>query len=133
MGVGGHQAYAGQAAGGQNAEESQPAGAVFGGADLSTEDLSVPVAVDPGGHQRVDVDHPAAFAGLDGLGAPGHRRRQDVYGAASSRRVRKSATWVSSSAAIPLTCDLLRLVIPNEVATRISVRRVDTPSRSPPR
>ena len=53
MGVGGDQRDPGQAAGGQVAEERQPAGAVLGGGDLQAEDLAVPVGVDPGGDQHV--------------------------------------------------------------------------------
>jgi hypothetical protein len=47
------------------AEVGQPAGAVLGGGDLQAEDLPVPVGVDPGGHQRMDIDHPAALADLE--------------------------------------------------------------------
>ena len=52
----------------------------------------------------------------------------NVYGPASSGRVRKSSTWASSSLAITLTCDFDSLVMPN-VSTSFSIRRVETPSR----
>ena len=52
----------------------------------------------------------------------------NVYGPASSGRVRKASTAVSSSLAITDTCDFDRLVIPN-VSTSLSILRVDTPSR----
>ena len=64
VGVGGDQLDPGQAAGGQVAEEPEPAGAVLGGGDLQAEDLPVPVGVDPGRDQGVHVDHPAALADL---------------------------------------------------------------------
>ena len=47
---------------------------------------------------------------------------------ASSGRFRKDSTSSSSSAAIALTCDLLRPVTPREAAS-FSTRRVETPSR----
>ena len=52
----------------------------------------------------------------------------NVYGPASSGRVRNASTAASSSLAITDTCDFDRLVIPR-VSTRLSIRRVDTPSR----
>jgi hypothetical protein len=62
--VGGDQGHAGQAAGGQLAEERQPPGAVLSGGDLQAEDLPVPVGVHPGGQQGVHVHDPAALADL---------------------------------------------------------------------
>jgi hypothetical protein len=47
-------------AGGQAAEEAEPAGAVLGGGDVQAEDLAVPVAIDTDGDQAVDVDDPSA-------------------------------------------------------------------------
>jgi hypothetical protein len=53
----------------------------------------------------------------------------NVNGPASpSGRVRNALTCSSRSAAIRDTCDLERLAIPH-VATSLSIRRVDTPSR----
>ena len=72
--VAGDQGDAGEAAGGQVAEEGQPAGAVLGAGDLQAEDLPVPVAVHPGGHQGVHVDHPAALADLQDQGVGGDER-----------------------------------------------------------
>ena len=46
--VGGHQPDSGEAAGGQVAEERQPAGAVLGGGHVQAEDLPIAVGVDPG-------------------------------------------------------------------------------------
>src|SRR3954470_12227097 len=64
VGVGGDELDSGEAAGGEVAEEGQPAGAVLGGGDLQAEDLPVPVGVHPGGDQGVHADHPAALADL---------------------------------------------------------------------
>ena len=77
VGVAGDQGDPGQAAGGQVAEEPQPAGAVLGGGDVQAEDLPVAVGVDPGGQQGVHVHRPAALAhfedqrvgGEEGVGA----------------------------------------------------------------
>lgn len=53
----------------------------------------------------------------------------NVNGPASpSGRVRNAATCSSRSAAIRETCDLLSEVMPR-LATSLSIRRVDTPSR----
>ena len=52
----------------------------------------------------------------------------NVYGPASSGRVRKSSTTASSSAAITETCDLDSRVMPSD-STSFSIRRVETPSR----
>ncbi|SNR99771.1 hypothetical protein SAMN06272737_1612 [Blastococcus mobilis] len=71
VGIGGHQLDSAEAAGGQVAEEGQPAGAVLGGSDLQAEDLPVPVGIHPGRHQRVHVDHPAALADLEHQGVGG--------------------------------------------------------------
>ena len=45
--VAGHQLHAGQAAGGQAAQERQPARAVLAGGDVDAEDLPAPVRVHP--------------------------------------------------------------------------------------
>jgi hypothetical protein len=74
VGVGGDQTHAGQAAGGQVAEEGEPAGAVFGAGDLQTEDLPVPVAVDADCDQGVHVRDPAALADLQDQGVGGDER-----------------------------------------------------------
>ena len=47
VGVGGDQRDAGQAAGGQVAEERQPSGAVLGGGDLQAQDLPGSMGVHP--------------------------------------------------------------------------------------
>jgi hypothetical protein len=52
----------------------------------------------------------------------------NVYGPASSGRVRKDSTAASSSLAITDTCDFDNEVMPR-VSTRRSIRRVETPSR----
>ena len=46
--VGGHQSDAAEAAGGQVAEEPQPAGAVLGGCHVQAEDLPIAVGVNLG-------------------------------------------------------------------------------------
>jgi hypothetical protein len=74
MRVAGDQPRPAQAAGGQVAEESQPADAVLGAGDLQAEDLPVPVGVDAGGEQRVYVDHPAALADLEHQRVGGQER-----------------------------------------------------------
>jgi hypothetical protein len=63
--IAGDQGDTGEAAGGQVAEEPEPAGAVLGADDLQTEDLPVPVGVDPGRHEGVHAHHPAALADLE--------------------------------------------------------------------
>ena len=73
VGVGGDQPDPGQP-GGQVLEERQPRGAGLGRSDLAAEDLPVPVAVDPGGHQHGRVDHAAALADLHRQGVGGHER-----------------------------------------------------------
>jgi hypothetical protein len=55
---------AAQAAGGQVAEERQPAGAVLAAGDVQAQDLAVPVAVHAGRDQGVHPDDAAAFANL---------------------------------------------------------------------
>ena len=52
----------------------------------------------------------------------------NVYGPASSGRVRNDSTCSSRSLAITLTWDLDNRVMPN-VSTSFSIRRVETPSR----
>jgi hypothetical protein len=72
--VGGDQGDAGQAAGGQVAEERQPPGAVLGGGDLRAEDLPVAVGVHAGGKHRVDVDGPPGLADLEDQGVRSQER-----------------------------------------------------------
>ena len=52
----------------------------------------------------------------------------NVYGPASSGRVRNASTWASRSAAITLTWDFDNRVIPRD-STSFSIRRVETPNR----
>ncbi len=72
VGVGGHQAHAGQAAGDQAAEECQPAGAVLAGHHVQAEDLPATVAVHAHGEQTVHVDHTACLADF-------HRQRVGLH------------------------------------------------------
>jgi hypothetical protein len=65
VGIGGDQLDPGQAAGGEAAEEGQPASAVLAAGDVQAEDLPVPVGVDPGREQGVNVDHPPSLADLE--------------------------------------------------------------------
>jgi hypothetical protein len=55
VGVRGDQSDSAEAAGGQVPEERQPAGTVLGAGDLQAEDLPVPVGVDAGRQQRVEL------------------------------------------------------------------------------
>lgn len=64
VGVGDGEVDAGQAAGGQRAQERQPAGAVLAGGDVQAEDLPVAVGVDADGDQGMDVDDATALADL---------------------------------------------------------------------
>jgi hypothetical protein len=64
VGIGGHQAHAGQTPRGQVPEERQPARAVLGRGDLQPEDLPVPVSVDPRRHERVHAHHTSALTDL---------------------------------------------------------------------
>ena len=84
----------------------------------------MPVGVDPGGHQGVHVDHPAALADLEHQGVGGHER----VGPGVQGPVRNSATCASRSLAISLTWDFDSRVIPRD-STSFSIRRVETPSR----
>ena len=85
----------------------------------------MPVEVDTSGDQGMDADDTAAFADLE---HPASAATNVNGPASSSRRVRNSSTWASSSLAITETCDLLSVVIPG-LWTSLSIRRVDTPSR----
>jgi hypothetical protein len=62
--VAGHQLHAGQAAGGQAAQERQPPRAVLGAGHVDAEDFPVPVSVDTGGDQAVHIHGAAALADL---------------------------------------------------------------------
>ena len=64
VGVGGDEPDPGQAAGDEVGEERVPRTSGFGGGDLQSQNLSVPVAVDPGGDVDDGVDHPAALTHL---------------------------------------------------------------------
>jgi hypothetical protein len=66
--VGGDQRDAGQAAGGQAAEERQPPGAVLSTGDLQAQDLPVTTGVHPHCEQGMDVDDPAALADFEHQG-----------------------------------------------------------------
>ena len=72
MAVRGDQRHAGQAAGGQAAQEGQPPGAVLGAGHVQAQDLPVPAAVDAGGDQGVHVDRAAALADVLGQGVDPH-------------------------------------------------------------
>jgi hypothetical protein len=78
--IAGHQLHPGQAAGGQVAEEPQPAGTVLAGGDLDAEDLAVPVGVDAGGYQCVDRHHAAALADFEHQSVGGHERERPGLG-----------------------------------------------------
>jgi hypothetical protein len=73
VGVGGDQRDAGQAAGGQVAEEPEPAGAVLGGGHLQAQDLPVSIGVHARGNQGVHVHHPPALTHLEHQGVRGHK------------------------------------------------------------
>ena len=66
--VGGDEFDSGQAAGGQGAQEGQPASSVLGGGDVDTEDFAVALGVDPDCDQRVHVDHPTSLTHLEHQG-----------------------------------------------------------------
>ena len=72
--VAGDELNSGQPAGGQIAEEPEPARAVLGGSDLQAQDLPVPVSIHTGRHERVHVDHPAALTHLQDEGVGGDER-----------------------------------------------------------
>ncbi|MEC5152568.1 hypothetical protein RCH22_004267 [Cryobacterium psychrotolerans] len=74
MGVAGDELHPSQAAGGQVAEETEPAGTVFGAGDLQTQDLAVPVLVHARREERVDVGDTAALADLQHQGIGGDER-----------------------------------------------------------
>jgi hypothetical protein len=72
--VAGDQTDTGQAAGGQDPEEREPAGAVLGRGDVQSEDLPVPVGVHPGRDQGVHPDHPPTLTDLQHEGVGSHER-----------------------------------------------------------
>jgi len=72
--VGGDQLHAGQAAGGQAAQERQPSRAVLGARDVQAEDFPLAIGVDPGRDQGVHVHRPAALADLLGQRVDPHER-----------------------------------------------------------
>jgi hypothetical protein len=72
-----------------------------------------------------DRDHAAAFADLEDQGVGGDEGERACV---VRRRVRKSSTCASRSAAIALTCDLERPVIPTDW-TSLFIRQVEMPSR----
>ena len=72
--VAGHQGDAGQAAGGQAAQERQPARAVLGAGHVDAEDLPVPLRVDARRDQAVHVHRAAALADLLGQRIDPHER-----------------------------------------------------------
>jgi hypothetical protein len=74
VGIGGDQGDSGQAAGGQVAEEPQPARAVLGGGDLQAQDLPVALGVHAGRDQRVHVHGAAVLADLQHQRVRGHER-----------------------------------------------------------
>ena len=114
----------GQAAGDQIPQERQPAGAVLGGGDLESEDLPVPLGVDPGGDQGVDPDHPAGFADLEHQGVHRHERVRAGVQRPGAERLH----LLIELAAITHTWDFDSRVMPS-VPTSFSIRRVETPSR----
>ena len=123
--IAGHQLHAGQAAGGQAAQERQPARAVLGAGHVDAEDLAAPVGVDAGRDQAVHVDGAGRPRGPSGSAHRSSRTCTARGPAAGSGRTPRSS---SSSAAMALTCDFDRPTTPREAAS-FSTRRVDTPSR----
>ena len=80
MGIRGHQADTGQAAGDEVGEELVPRCPGFSGGYADAEDFAVAVAVDSGGQQRHRVDDPAAFADLHGQRVGGDERERARVG-----------------------------------------------------
>jgi len=99
----------------------QPARAVFLRGDLQTEDLARPVAVDV--RAWTLTVRPASRTLT--VRASIHT---NVYGPASSGRLRNASTCASRCWAISDTCDLDNCATPS-CSTSFSTRRVDTPSR----
>jgi hypothetical protein len=122
--VAGHQAHAGQAAGGQVAEEAQPARAVLGAGGLQAEDLAVPVGVHAGREQRMDVHNPAALADLE------HQRvsRDERVGPGVQRSAAEVRDMRIEVLGHHADLALAQPVMPR-VSTSFSIRRVLTPSR----
>jgi GNAT acetyltransferase-like protein len=118
VGVGGDELDAGQAAGGQVTEEAQPPGAVLGGGDLRPRISRCPSLLTPVASRAwtLTTRPPSRTFSTSASAA------RNVYGPASSGRVRKSSTTASRSAAITDTCDLLSRVMPR-VSTSFSIRR----------
>ena len=76
VGIGGDELDPGQAAGGQVAEEREPAGAVLAGGDLHPQDLAVSIGVDTCRDEHVYGYDAAAFAHLEDQGVGGHERER---------------------------------------------------------
>ena len=72
MSAAGDQLDAGQAAGGQPAQERQPPRAVLGAGDLQAQDLPVAAGIDAGGDQGMHVHRAPALADLLGEGVQPH-------------------------------------------------------------
>ena len=101
-------------------------GIVTSSSDEVTSTPRIPVAfgVDPDRDQGVHVATRPFSHTLRTRSSAG----TNVYGPASSGRLRIGSTWAPRSLAITETCDYDNEVMPRE-STRFSIRRVDTASR----
>ena len=64
--IGGYQFHPAEPSSGQRPQEGQPEGAVLAGAHVHTQNLTLPVGIDPRRHHHADVDDAAALPHLLG-------------------------------------------------------------------
>ena len=64
VGIGGNQFHPAEPPSGQRPQEGQPEGAVLAGAHVHTQNLPLPVGIDPRRHHYADVDDAAALTHL---------------------------------------------------------------------
>ena len=122
--IGGDQLHAGQAAGGQAAQERQPPGAVLGGGDVQAQDLRSPPAFTPVAIRACTFTVRSPLADLLGQRVDPH----ECVRPGVQRPGRNCVTISSSFAAITLTCDFDSFVTPR-LSASFSTHRVLTPSR----
>ncbi len=126
VGVGGHEFDPGQSTGGEVTEEAEPAGPVLAAGRLDPQDFPVPVGVDTGRDQGVDVRDPPALADFQDQGIRGDERVRAGVQRTGPERFHLFVQ-VPGRAMIE-TWDLDRRVMPRD-STSFSIRRVETPSR----
>ena len=72
VGIGGHQFHPAEAPSGQRPQEGQPERAVLAGAHVHTQNLTLPVGIDPRRHHHADVHDATALPNLLGQAVQPH-------------------------------------------------------------